>query len=114
MALIHLKEGVVIGEMKPQLLDALLTIGRVFDKFNYTLVITSLSDGKHMGNGSGNSLHPRGYAADLRSRDMRVADVGIVRNEMSRALGPAYQVVLEADHIHLEYDPQRDGGLTLP
>jgi hypothetical protein len=30
-----------------------------------------------------------------------------IRNRMQRHLGPAYQVIVETDHIHVEYDPKR-------
>lgn len=110
MQLIHFKEGVVVGNIKLPLLDGLLRAALVFWRWGYQLVVTSLSDGTHMSN----SLHYRGYAADLRSHDVRAVDVAGLMSALNRELGKEYQLIHEVDHFHLEYDPGRDGGVGLP
>lgn len=67
-------------------------------------VITSARDGWHMAG----SRHYSGEAVDLRSRDVK-APQALVR-ELKDTLGADFDVVLEADHIHLEFDP---GALRL-
>lgn len=111
MMLQHIKDGVIItGPLSINLLDALLTCQRIYILHGYPFVVTALSDGKHMDK----SLHYRGYAADLRSRDIPPGDVPTLILEISKQVGPAFDIVQESDHIHIEYDPQHDGGHNLP
>lgn len=106
----YIKDGVKAKDVKLQIIDALLIMQLVLQRFNYDLVVTSLSDSKH----KDTSLHYRGYAVDIRTRDMKVQDVPTVVRECRLALGRDYDVVQEPDHIHVEYDPDHNGGLTLP
>jgi hypothetical protein len=103
-----LKAGVV-GNPQPELAAALDVAGDVYASFGQALVVTSLGEGEHMVG----SLHPRGYAADLRTSTLGVNQAAIL-GELKGRLGPAYDVILEADHIHVEYDPGHDGGANLP
>ncbi len=64
-------------------------------------VITSARDGQH----KSNSLHYQGKAIDLRISDMPPGRERDVVRELQRALGSDFDIVLESDHIHLEYDP---------
>lgn len=64
--------------------------------------ITSVNDGKHM-NGS---KHYVNKAIDLRVLDMPKDMWQPVRNDLSNILGPDFDVILEKDHIHIEYDPK--------
>ena len=64
--------------------------------------ITSANDGLHMGE----SLHYENKAFDVRIRNV-LGGIDNVRNWVSRislALGKDYDIVLESDHIHCEYD----------
>ena len=49
-----------------------------------------------------NSLHYKGCAIDIRSRDMK--DPLIVSKGLNNILGPDFDVIFEGDHIHIEYD----------
>lgn len=51
------------------------------------------------------SLHPHGLAIDLRRWGL-IAPREAVQT-LKALLGEAYDVVLEADHVHVEYDTQR-------
>lgn len=69
-----------------------------------TVWITSANDGNH----SEGSLHYENRAFDIRIKNI----IGHVRNEaqlwaerMQNALGNRYDVLLERNHIHIEYDP---------
>ena len=106
----HVKADVKFEGCKPELVDGMLIAQTTLLKFGYTLVITAGSDGQH----KEGSLHYRGYAFDLRTRDMRVQDIPTVVRDLRLYLAKDWQVVHEKDHIHAEYDPQKDGGLTLP
>ena len=65
-------------------------------------IITSCLDGKH----SKNSLHYNGNAIDLRTVDMGIGKALEIVNALKAELGSHYDIVLESDHIHLEYDPK--------
>lgn len=65
-------------------------------------VITAGLDGKHMPG----SLHYVGLAFDLRTNGLTPSDCEAVRVEIKSALGDDYDVVLEGDHIHLEFQPK--------
>mgnify|MGYP001568085421 CR=1 FL=1 len=73
-----------------------------YEKAGYPLVITALTDGKHMEG----SLHYKGQAADLRTRDIATPVLNLIVKNAKEALGKDYDVVLEGDHVHLEYDPR--------
>src|SRR5262245_2852894 len=77
-------------------------------------VITSANDGKH----STRSLHYRGLAVDIRRRDpggaweLTQSEIQSFVDGLRAALNGEsglnvpYQVVVEDDHVHLEYDPR--------
>jgi len=110
MSLQYIKDGVAIDRFSIQLLNALLQAAQIYQIHGVPLVITALSDGVH----KDNSLHYRGYAADLRTRDARPQDIPTIVRDLRRTLGATFDVVEEGDHIHIEYDPQHDGGKLLP
>lgn len=60
------------------------------------IVVTSAKDGKH-GDGS---LHYQGRAVDLRTRDF----TDIWASKLRMALGKDWDVVIESDHVHCEFD----------
>lgn len=67
----------------------------------YTMTITSGRDGVH----SKNSKHYTGDAIDIRTRDM--SDVKKVYAMLKENVDDKlFDVVLESDHIHIEYDPK--------
>ncbi|MBI4379503.1 MAG: hypothetical protein HY578_10450, partial [Nitrospinae bacterium] len=51
-----------------------------------------------------NSLHYSGNAIDLRIRDLSPSQIPQIVNGLRNALGSDYDVILEGDHIHIEYD----------
>lgn len=65
------------------------------------LVITSAHDGKHMDG----SLHYVGRAIDVRTWACKGYEADVI-DKAKAALGHDYDIVLEADHIHCEYDPK--------
>lgn len=98
-----LKSGVKIQGISTELLFALNVAGRVYESYGHEVTITSLLDGKH----SKTSLHYSGNAADLRTRDLGTTSASDVRNSIKERLGIDYDVILETDHIHVEYQPRR-------
>ena len=67
--------------------------------------ITSANDGQHMDG----SLHYKNRAFDIRIKNL-IGDVHSTARlwaaKISLALGLDYDVILEEDHIHVEFDPK--------
>jgi hypothetical protein len=83
----------------------LLVADRVYQDHGHTLTITSICDSTH----ASGSLHYKGCAFDCRT-----AAAGIMQEEadklkdtLAMALGSEWDVVLEADHLHCEWDPKQ-------
>lgn len=98
--MISIKAGVRIRGMSPEILLAAFIAHELFRERAETLTITSCTDGAH----KSGSLHYTGCAVDLR---LPVLNPTVIVDALRSRLGPEYDVVLEADHIHVEYDPKR-------
>jgi hypothetical protein len=94
--LIKIKNGV-----KPANLTIAAALANVAEEEGLTLVITSGTDGSHM-NGS---KHYTGEALDVRISNLSKAEIVLVMSLIRKRLGSDYDVILEKDHIHLEFDP---------
>lgn len=100
---IKLKNGVKINGIKPEMVMGLVVAQGYFnDNALSDMTITSAVDGTH---GSG-SLHYVGYAADVRIWEIVNDYLPMFTEGLSEALGPEFDVVLETDHIHIEFQPK--------
>ncbi len=100
--MLAIKKGVDLRLLSPQMAIAAAVADSVYTELGVPCVITSGRDSKH---GAG-SLHYLGHGLDFRIRDM-TANQAINAAQMLRdRLGPQYDVVLENDHIHTEFDPK--------
>ncbi len=63
--------------------------------------ITSVTDGTH----KKGSFHYVGLAFDVRTRMFAEAEVEKLADVLKRILGNEWDVVVEATHIHIEFDP---------
>lgn len=73
------------------------------------ITITSMLDGTHQPD----SLHYRGLAADIRTRDLDpVTTATLYHRIKARLYQLGFDVVREQDHIHIEYDPTSINELT--
>ncbi len=98
----HLKETVQAKTPSLHLIDGLFTACVVYTLRGFVFMVTSLEDSTH----GVNSLHYSGNAADIRTRHVPVAQLPSLHRALKDALGKDYDVVLEKDHIHIEYDPK--------
>jgi len=89
------KQGVV-GDLRQSARKGLGKVARLLEKRGEDLFVTSLRDGNH----SPGSLHYDGLAFDIRYP--HTATVQQLKDE----LGPEWDIVPEANHIHCEYDPK--------
>ena len=100
MRKVNFKNGVKLAGLQPEMLEAIDICAEVFSKNNLPLTLTSAREGNH----GRHSHHYKGLAIDLRVWD--IADsVNIYQRYLQEALGPDYQVIVEPDHLHVEYDP---------
>lgn len=102
------KHGVKLFGMRPELGAALTVVEGVFRDAGYPATVTSVTDGSH----SNASLHYTGCALDLRTRDIPQGELEILKTTMRDRLTIEFDVVLEKDHFHIEYQPKTPVGVT--
>jgi hypothetical protein len=106
---VNLKSSVLCGGLHPKLVEAMCKVSVVYSQMGINGVracITSVLDSRH----SSKSLHYKGRAFDVRtwidgsgtqmSVDEKNALARVIRDE----LGDDFDVVVEATHLHIEYD----------
>lgn len=96
-----IKPGVRVLGVRPEIVLALAILQDVFAKAGVPFVITSIMEGTH----SRASLHYTGCAADLR-RPPDTARATELVGLAKAALGDDFDVLLESDHFHLEWQPK--------
>lgn len=95
-----IKAGVDISRLRPEIRKKLPGIEVIVWQYGGNeLTITSTYEGLH----SAGSLHYANLAIDIR----RYPKEEIGYKEIKEWLGEDYDVILEASHIHIEYDPKR-------
>ncbi|MFA7288303.1 MAG: hypothetical protein WC055_05425 [Melioribacteraceae bacterium] len=99
----ELKETTKLNGIRAEILVGLIVAEGVYEDFGYGMVVTSVTDSKH----SAGSLHYAGCAIDLRTRDIKDKAMIIkITETIRKRLTKDYDVVLEKDHIHIEYQPK--------
>jgi predicted AlkP superfamily pyrophosphatase or phosphodiesterase len=98
-----IKPGVDFGDgIKPTTQRIIDVAELVFSRYGITPTITSAMDGSHMAN----SKHYSGDALDWRIWESDAQDItDVIVMDLKYQLGGDYDVILESDHIHIEYDP---------
>ena len=100
---ITLEKNVSLSDLKPQTLVAVMSAWAIFISLGANeFVLTSVNDGIH----SRKSLHRFGYAVDIRIWVLTEAKRVMAAKKIADALGKHFDVVLEPDHLHIEYDPK--------
>lgn len=98
-----LKDGVKFENTRREIWYAIGVAEVLYKTHGLSLVVTSLEDGQHLET----SLHYSGRAVDLRTRNIPVELLRTVHGGLVNILNPlGYDVILEKDHIHIEYDPK--------
>lgn len=101
------KKGVRMDGVQPVIILALNKISRIYADYERPLVVTSAIDGEH----KTGSLHWIGLAVDIRSRFFDKP--GIIAADIHyqlKSLDKRYQVIVEKDHIHIEFDRRLNNG----
>lgn len=98
----RLKKGVSLKGVKPQTVIGMFIVDQIYKDFGRPegVTITSVNDGKHMVG----SKHYEGLAFDCRTRYFNEQHKHEVCEQMKADLTDEFDVVLEATHIHVEFD----------
>ena len=100
--MILFKTNVNIYGVQPELVLSVLLINQVFLKHNQNMIITSMIDGVH----NLGSLHPKGFAIDIRTRDIFKPILDRIIQELKENYDDQLDIILESDHLHIEFDPK--------
>lgn len=99
--MITFKLGVEVNNVDRKVFHAINGVDQIFSKFGYKTVVTSITDGKH----SKGSLHYHGLAVDFRIYHVpSIEQQNRIHSEIEKLLGSDFDVILEKNHIHVEYD----------
>lgn len=94
--------SVRLSGIRPEIIFAIMVVEYVYLSYGEELVITSAVDGRH----SSSSLHYSGCAFDARTSYFTGAIAKNVVDDIRSRLGFDYDVVLESDHLHVEFQPK--------
>ena len=100
--MLSLKPGVRVLGLRPEILLFVMAAQAAYAKRGADLVITSGIEGTH----SRGSEHYTGLAVDVRTSNLAPSQVTDVIAELKAALGPDFDILLEDDHLHAEWDPK--------
>ncbi len=105
--MLSLKQGEIPASaagFKPEILLAIMVADGAYTQYGHECVITSGTDGEH----SEGSLHYEGLAVDFRTvrHGMGDDEIESLAAVLRKRLGQDYEVVVEATHIHVEFDPK--------
>ena len=108
--LIKFKKGVKVDGITKECIYAMSVADNYFNLYlDRDIVVTSVNDGRHMKK----SKHYEGNAFDLRTWTTDTSGVQIDKEEKQciganiyKRLGNKYDLLVEKDHIHIEYDPK--------
>ena len=100
--MISIKPKVKVNGIQTEILLALIIADQVYSEYDIPCVLTEATGGKH----GIASLHYVGFAVDIRTRDIPEELKKPLAQQIRIALGEQYDVVLEKDHIHIEFQPK--------
>lgn len=100
-----LKTGVRILGVRPEVVLAMIITQDLYEDYGYEFVVTSCTDGRHRRA----SLHYTGCAFDCRTWELPTYGTEERRDvvaDLQARLGSDFDVVDEADHLHIEFQPK--------
>lgn len=97
-----LKPGAQVRGISTESLFALMVTESVYREEGLELTVTSVVEGTH----GAKSRHWSGDAFDCRTQEIPLDKQRLLAARIRSSLGGDFDVVLELDHIHVEYDPK--------
>lgn len=99
---INFKPGVVINGISLKMLQGVCYAAEMYEILGLPFVVTSIMEGVH----KEGSRHFSGNAIDIRTSNVPRKTWLKIVEELTDYLPKSFQIVLEIDHIHIEYDPK--------
>lgn len=99
----HRERYVNIQGIRPELVLAIVITNQVFQSYGAELIITSILNGRH----SRKSLHYTGSAFDIRIKHLAELTINKIYRQLKESLLEDFDIILESNHIHIEYQPKR-------
>ncbi len=96
-------DNVSLANLAPQLALACVMANEVYNDYDVDMVITSANDSNH----STTSLHYAGAAVDLRTYTLDESKRSECVERIRKKVGGDFDVILESNHIHMEYQPRK-------
>ena len=94
-----IKAGVDISRLERHTRRSLTVVASILRDYKFEIVVTSTYEGNHIPG----SLHYANRAYDIR---VPVEIKRVLVDKIAADLGFDFDVILEGDHIHIEYDPK--------
>lgn len=98
----RIKKGVDVFGLKPEMVIVSLVVNDVCHMHGVECCLTSVRDGSPKR--SPKSLHRFGFASDYSIQGVK--NKPVFAEDIRSRLPDDYDVVLESDHVHVEYDPK--------
>lgn len=99
----NLKPGASLKGVGWQMFYASIVVEQTYKRYGFAeCTIVSGTDSKH----KDGSLHYEGEALDYRIWHILRESLDRMAEEIRGRLGPDYDVVVEEDHLHIEYQPK--------
>jgi len=88
--------------IKPETIVGMIIVDQVYQRYGERCQFTSIADGQH----ARSSLHYVGFAFDVRTISINPDNMQTIVLEIEKCLNGEWDVVLEDDHLHVEYQPK--------
>jgi hypothetical protein len=100
----RLKRGVGVLGLSNAIILGDGIVSRIFNTMGFESIITSGTEDPE--NHKRSSEHKKGDALDYRTRHVSMTKHQALATQIRNALGKDFDVILESNHIHVEYDPK--------
>lgn len=98
------KNTSVLPSNRPEIERARRIVVEVWKRYGYQVTLTSGEE--ETASHAPGSLHYVGLAEDYRTHDVALSHLRDMVADVRQRLGSDYDVVLESDHLHIEFDPK--------
>lgn len=100
----YFKDCVRVSGIQQETVLGIMICHQVFTEEKQKFTVTSVVDGTH----KPGSFHYSGLAFDLRTYDLRGIGVLSMAQKLRDRLPSEYQIIVESDHIHVEFDDEQE------
>lgn len=100
--MLQFKTSVTVFGLCQEILWALDRTEQVYGIYGNDCTVTSGRGDSH----SRESFHYAGRAVDIRTRDIDSDTLTAIVSVLKRKLGKNFDVILESNHLHVEYQPR--------